>query len=169
MKCWAFVSWLADWLTGWLAGWLQIEWPTAKWVVRSGNCDVCWSGERREGCHLIGRLKLISWSILLSTLWGCLPNWIMLMKYRCSFFVGFYFCLYSLNHFLVTNVQCRCCWCSQNTISWKYTLWLNGVNSLAINPYPTAFPYGNGMVLHFYQQQESSTTKTVHKIINKGL
>ena len=28
---------------------------------------------------------------------------------------------------------------------------------------------GNGMVLHFYQQQESSTTKTVHKVINKGL
>ena len=39
---------------------------------------------------------------------------------------------------------------------------------LSINPYPTAFPYGNGMVLH-YQQQESSTTKTVHKVINKGL
>ena len=38
-----------------------------------------------------------------------------------------------------------------------------------INPYPTAFPYGNGMVLHFYQQQESSTTKTVHKVINKWL
>ena len=38
----------------------------------------------------------------------------------------------------------------------------------AHNPYPTAFPYGNGMVLHFYQQQESSTTKTVHKVINKG-
>ena len=37
------------------------------------------------------------------------------------------------------------------------------------NPYPTAFPYWNGMVLHFYQQQESSTTKTVHKVINKGL
>ena len=37
------------------------------------------------------------------------------------------------------------------------------------NTYPTAFPYGNGMVLHFYQQQESSTTKTVHKVINKGL
>ena len=37
------------------------------------------------------------------------------------------------------------------------------------NPYPTAFPYGNGMVLHFYQQQESSTTKTVHKVIIKGL
>ena len=35
-----------------------------------------------------------------------------------------------------------------------------------INPYPTEFPYGNGMVLHFYQQQESSTTKTVHKVIN---
>ena len=40
---------------------------------------------------------------------------------------------------------------------------------LALIPYPTAFPYGNGMVLHFYQQQESSTTKTVHKVINKGL
>ena len=38
-----------------------------------------------------------------------------------------------------------------------------------IIPYPTAFPYGNGMVLHFYQQQESSTTKTVHKVINKRL
>ena len=38
-----------------------------------------------------------------------------------------------------------------------------------INPYPTAFPYGNGMVLHFYQQKESSTTKTEHKVINKGL
>ena len=37
------------------------------------------------------------------------------------------------------------------------------------NPYPTAFPYGNGMVLHLYQQQESSMTKTVHKVINKGL
>ena len=37
------------------------------------------------------------------------------------------------------------------------------------NPYPTAFPYGNGMVLHFYQQQESGTIKTVHKVINKGL
>ena len=42
-------------------------------------------------------------------------------------------------------------------------------DSLWIIPYPTAFPYGNGMVLHFYQQQESSTTKTVHKVINKGL
>ena len=38
-----------------------------------------------------------------------------------------------------------------------------------VDSYPTAFPYGNGMVLHFYQQQESSTTKTVHKVINKGL
>ena len=42
-------------------------------------------------------------------------------------------------------------------------------DGLYINPYPTAFPYGNGMVLHFYQQQESSMTKTAHKVINKGL
>ena len=45
----------------------------------------------------------------------------------------------------------------------------NTENETAVNPYPTAFPYGNGMVLHFYQQQESSTTKTVHKVINKRL
>ena len=43
------------------------------------------------------------------------------------------------------------------------------VTGSVFNLYPTAFPYGNGMVLHFYQQQESSTTKTVHKVINKGL
>ena len=43
------------------------------------------------------------------------------------------------------------------------------VDRASFIPYPTAFPYGNGMVLHFYQQQESSTTKTVHKVINKGL
>ena len=41
--------------------------------------------------------------------------------------------------------------------------------SYDVNPYPTAFPYGNGMVLHFYQQQECSTTKTVHTVINKRL
>ena len=44
-----------------------------------------------------------------------------------------------------------------------------GTSIYMINPYPTVFPYGNGTVLHFYQQQESSTTKTVHKVINKGL
>ena len=49
-------------------------------------------------------------------------------------------------------------------LSWSRRKW-----QIIINPYPTAFPYGNGMVLHFYQQQESSTTKTVHKVINKGL
>ena len=65
---------------------------------------------------------------------------------------------------------CRCTVCSEG-------MWLqvnvlkrsDMVQETTINPYPTAFPYGNGMVLHFYQQQESSTTKTVHKVINKGL
>ena len=65
----------------------------------------------------------------------------------------------------------------------KSARWYTGIDTFAvllvtvtilhvatdINPYPTAFPYGNGMVLHFYQQLESSTTKTVHKVINKGL
>ena len=56
-------------------------------------------------------------------------------------------------------------------ISCSLQFYTNGLKTpfLSINPYPTAFPYGNGMVLHFYQQQESSTTKTVHKVINKGL
>ena len=56
---------------------------------------------------------------------------------------------------------------------WIFTTKILGalfeVENTLFNPYPTAFPYGNGMVLHFYQQQESSTTKTVHKVINKGL
>ena len=51
---------------------------------------------------------------------------------------------------------------------WRHTI-ARLVTMTEINPYPTAFPYGNGMVLHFYQQRESSTTKTVHKVINKGL
>ena len=51
-------------------------------------------------------------------------------------------------------------------LSYGIIFWGNSTN---VNPYPTAFPYGNGMVLHFYQQQESSMTKTVHKVINKGL
>ena len=54
----------------------------------------------------------------------------------------------------------------------KHIIFRRGISVVyysMINPYPTAFPYGNGMVLNFYQQQESSTTKTVHKIINKGL
>ena len=46
---------------------------------------------------------------------------------------------------------------------------MNLTTRAPINPYPTAFPHGNGMIPHFYQQQESSTTKTVHKVINKGL
>ena len=52
----------------------------------------------------------------------------------------------------------------------KVIIYTDSQKSLeSINPYPTAFPYGNGMVLHFYQPQERSTTKTVHKVINKGL
>ena len=63
--------------------------------------------------------------------------------------------------------------CLQGLI-FKLSIYVNffsgNIKSLVgINPYPTAFPYGNGMVLHFYQQQESSTAKTLHKVINKGL
>jgi hypothetical protein len=61
----------------------------------------------------------------------------------------------------------------QRTFFNKRSLIIVGTDSWKLgrifNPYPTAFPYGNGTLLHFYQQQESSTTKTVHKVINKGL
>ena len=53
--------------------------------------------------------------------------------------------------------------------TYKYVGLFHCASLVCNNPYPTAFPYGSGMVLHFYQQQESSTTKTVHKVINKGL
>ena len=62
----------------------------------------------------------------------------------------------SVNVPLVEHMKCSC-----NLYAASYLH--------SFNPYPTAFPYGNGMVLHFYQQQESSTTKTEHKVINKGL
>ena len=58
-------------------------------------------------------------------------------------------------------------YCANETVHGKPVL--VNMGKMKVNPYPTAFPYGNGMVLHFYQQQESSTTKTVHKVINKGL
>ena len=59
--------------------------------------------------------------------------------------------------------------CLKNNTKLKNTLCGWNIGSLNVNSYPTAFPYGNGMVLHFYQQQESSTTKTVHIVINRGL
>ena len=52
---------------------------------------------------------------------------------------------------------------------WATFLTKHQQTAVHINPYPTAFLYGNGTVLHFYQQQGSSTTKTVHKVINRGL
>ena len=63
---------------------------------------------------------------------------------------------------------CKCVLYYYNRVSTQMQLTNISIN-ININPYPTAFPYGNGTVLHFYQQQESSTTKTVNKVINKGL
>ena len=59
--------------------------------------------------------------------------------------------------------------CDKDLEGGKNGMAIGSKNINDINPYPTAFPYGNGMVLHFYQQQESSTTKTVHRVIKKGL
>ena len=86
----------------------------------------------------------------------------------------------TLNCINITNHTCRQRWTVEEIMArevlmndtplliTKGILTRGGICSF-FNPYPTAFPYGNGMVLHFYQQQESSTTKTVHKVINKGL
>ena len=63
------------------------------------------------------------------------------------------------------SCQAGVCW----GLGEKLQSTVTAASNVYFNPYPTAFPYGNGMVLHFYQQQESSTTKTVHRVINKGL
>ena len=73
----------------------------------------------------------------------------------CTFFKRHYMNKYSC-------VICSKCFIQKSP-------WRSAILTDNIIPYPTAFPYGNSMVLHFYQQQESRTTKTVHKVINKGL
>ena len=89
------------------------------------------------------------------------------LQARCTF-------LRSDRHFLLQDLQkffslvmhfgaAGISWESRNNLPVKVKF------SHRFNPYPTAFPYGNGMVLHFYQQQESNATKTVHRVINKGL
>ena len=66
--------------------------------------------------------------------------------------------------------QCQHQKCWGKILTPNFILYLRLTSRPTIhNLYPTAFPYGNGMVLHFCQQQESSTTKTVHRVINKGL
>ena len=74
-----------------------------------------------------------------------------------------------IKYFFSCHILMRVTYC--DALNMFYDLLCRGYFCLKafLIPYPTAFPYGNGMVLHFYQQQESSTTKTVHKVINKGL
>ena len=66
---------------------------------------------------------------------------------------------------IVFSLPCECCGNTGYNRFPQHSVF----DMISFNPYPTAFPYGNGMVLHFYQQQEGSTTKTVHKVINRGL
>ena len=65
------------------------------------------------------------------------------------------------NHILDFEVKELCLWFKKKKYIYTIVLLIT-----LILPCST---YGNGMVLHFYQQQESSTTKTVHKVIKKGL
>ena len=104
--------------------------------------------------HLIDGI----WTCKCQSLWmNCVCDG--LKSYRVSVFLFLGVCSRSMKFWscamvpLFPAISCHWGW------SWSWY----------INPYPTAFPYGNGMVLHFYQQQESSTTKTVHRVINKGL
>ena len=70
---------------------------------------------------------------------------------------------------VVTFISTLCIKFNKKYVQWFTSCDMYTDGHYVVNPYPTAFPYGNGMVLHFYQQQDSSTTKTVHKVINKGL
>ena len=81
---------------------------------------------------------------------------------RHSIAMDTFFCVQSKNDSTVLQIF----WPKGNSVWCPLSV---GALGDRLNPYPTAFPYGNGMVLHFYQQQESSTSKTVHKVINKGL
>ena len=89
--------------------------------------------------------------------------------YRCTALIIIIIFLHGLRRLTCSGIDAMQSLPRASTISSSSSRFVvEGVFAL-INPYPTAFPYGNGMVLHFYQQQESSTTKIVHKVINKGL
>ena len=86
--------------------------------------------------------------------------------------------IWAISQYSLTELADRLC--NNNTLrdrqwwSIQYKIYSKSFHQIrrtgkVINPYPTAFPYGNGMVLHFYQQQESSTTKTVHKSLTRDL
>ena len=112
-----------------------------KWV--KGVSPGGWRGPMLYHFHVP-----IAWYLGASTSW----NHLGLYKHCCTFY-----------HY-VNSQLFRCATLLGTTSTCTVTQFV-----LCLNPYPTAFPYGNGMVLHFYQQQESSTTKTVHRVINKGL
>ena len=109
----------------------------------SGMCTLPFGSRKKMYCDGKELLEFLCWMLV------CVS---VSSKQRRENFVIFYFC-FLLSFFFYTCPFIFCIYTS----------------STDINPYPTAFPYGNGMVLHFYQQQEGSTTKTVHKVINKGL
>jgi hypothetical protein len=113
------------------------------------------------------KLLFLNIRIWWQQVWGGGPFVIESYIFWQRFHIGFFNHIhYDLVHFINTQ--------HHNTvfIFFKLTVFVFDICltvHLWYNPYPTAFPYGKGMVLHFYQQQESSTTKTVHKVINKGL
>ena len=97
-------------------------------------------------------------SITASLVTDCYYCYCYCYYYGCDCFLRRRYCIFSLVSF----------WCYIFLHPFTHSS-IHSFTHLPINPYPTAFPYGNGMVLHFYKQQESSTTKTVHRVINKGL
>ena len=144
----------------------HVTWWLCAWV----GCNAIWderqedeergerSGRRREVQRRVERirrdrrrrnsLKFVVWLSAVSVKKQCSIEWENVIKAKL--------CLFS---------PYKCV----GGIKVQFQLSVPSAPGERIIPYPTAFPYGNGMVLHFYQQQESSTTKTVHKVINKRL
>ena len=131
--------------------------------MRCGITDhnFCFSISVQCGDQLLTFLLLTEcFNIFPLFIYRCLVIWTELNQTFCLQHFNKYLCLSNKSSF---NDMCH----MATLVSFSLTEFC--VQCVYINPYPTAFPYGNGMVLHFYQQQESSTTKTVHKVINKRL
>ena len=125
---------------------------TFRWLIM---LQVSWI--RRRDAHIltVDRYTFIADERFQAFLVEATDTWTLQIKYVQARDAGQYECQVStepkMSHFITLNVVGKSSLCT------------------FFSPYPTAFPYGNGMVLHFYQQQESSKTKTLHKVINKRL
>ena len=141
------------------------------WLIQhTVTINLLWQWQRTFMLHKVSDYQLfMKQSALCSKFVDLLFRWWVSWLVKRRVFV-------QIRHWMSSDSNVACCSLRSNQSFVVCVRYIRLPNDLVwrnlwcvINPYPTAFPYGNGMVLHFYQQQESSTTKTVHKVINKGL